>query len=187
MTSESAEKYLEHLDKIFEVEPGYFTHSKEGEYPPFHSFTYKNIPEEGMVTGFTSGISFATQPDDVKVRTELMISVDSPDDIWVLALADIGYRNRGEPPYQAGDTINFNSTISKESTMSSFFVWHQGLIQEDLEIICLPEWHIRLLQLFPIHDDERILVHEHGPEWLFELVNDPSDVRRSSVAHKFKT
>jgi len=184
---ESAEKYLEHLDKIFKVEPRYFTHSKEDEYPPFHSFTYRDIPEKGMVTGFTSGVSFVEQPDESNVRPELMICVDTEDDIWVLALADIGYQHRGEYHFQPGDTINFNSKISEESEMSSFFVWHQNVINEKYEIICLPDWHIKILQLFPVHDDERLLIHEHGPEWLFELVEDPCDIKRDSVASKFKT
>ena len=185
--SQNASKFLEHLDKIFDVEPSYFRHSKEGESPPFHSLTYKGIPQKGMVTGFTLGMSFVAKSKESNSRTELMISIDTTDDVWVLALADIGYRNRGNTSYEAGDTINFNCKISEESEMTSFLVWHQGVIHEDHETICLPDWHIRLLQLFPIHDDERILVHEHGPEWLFEHVTDPSDIKRTSVANKFKT
>ena len=184
---ESAEKYLEHLDKIFKVEPRYFTHSKEDEYPPFHSFTYRDIPDKGMITGFTSGVSFVEQHEESNVRPELMICVDTEDDIWVLALADIGYQHRGEYHFKPGDTINFNSKISEESEMSSFFVWHQNVINEEYEVICLPDWHIKILQLFPVHDDERLLIHEHGPDWLFELVDDPCDIKRESVASKFKT
>ena len=179
-------KYLEHLDSIFKVEPKYFKHSKEDEFPPFHTFTYRDIPEKGMVTGFTSGISFVEQPIESNVRPELLICVDTQDDLWVLALADIGYQHRGEYHFQPGDTINFNVKISDESDMTSFFVWHQNLIHEDYETICLDDCHIKLLQLFPVHDDERLLIHKHGPEWLFELVEDPCDVRRTSVAHKFK-
>lgn len=183
---ENAEKYLEHLDRIFKVEPKYFRHSKEGEYPPFHSFTYRDTPEKGLITGLTSGVSFIEQPEEGNVRPELMICVDTDDDLWVLALADIGYMRRGEYHFQPGDTINFNAKISEQSDMTSFFVWHQGLFNESLELVCLPDWHIRIMQLFPIHDDERILIHEHGPEWLFELVKDPCDVRRPSVASRFK-
>jgi len=184
---EVVEKYLAHLDKIFKAEPGFLKHSKEGEFPPFHSFTYKDIPQAGMVTGFTCGVSLVEQPDGGNVRPELMICVDTEDDIWVLALSDIGHQHRGEYYFKPGDTINFNAKISEESEMTSFFVWHQNVIREDHELVCLPDWHIRFLQLFPVHDDERILIHEHGPEWLFELVDDPCDVKRTSVAHKFKT
>ncbi len=184
---ETVEKYFDHLDSIFKIEPRFFKHSKDGEFPPFHSLTYRDIPEKGMVTGFTSGVSFVDQPGDGDVRPELMVCVDTEDDLWVLALADIGYQHRGEYYFQPGDTINFNAKITEESEMSSFFVWYQSVIREDHEIICLPDWHVKLLQLFPVHDDERVLIHEHGPDWLFELVEDPYDIRRASVAHKFKT
>ena len=121
---EAVAQYLEHLDRIFKVEPRYFKHSKEDDFPPFFSFTYKNIPEKGMVTGFTSGISFVDQPGGGNVRPELMVCVDTEDDLWVLALADIGYQHRGEYSFKAGDTINFNSQISKESEMTSFVSVH---------------------------------------------------------------
>lgn len=71
--------------------------------------------------------------------------------------------------------------------MSSFLIWHQGVIREDHEIICLPEWHTKIMELFPIHDDERELIAQHGPDWLFELVDDPCDVTRSSVAQQYRT
>ena len=183
---ENADQYLAHLDTIFNVEPRYFLHSKEDEYPPFYSFTYRDIPEKGLITGITSGVSFVEQPGGGNVRPELMICVDTTDDLWVLALASIGYQHRGEYRFELGDTINFNAKISKESDMSSFLVWHQSLIHEDQEIVCLPDWHIKFLQLFPVHDDERLLIHKHGPEWLFEVVDDPCDVKRKSVAYKFK-
>ena len=183
---ETVEKYLDHLDKIFKVEPSYFKHSKENEFPPFYSFTYKDIPEKGMVTGFTSGLSFVEQQEGGNVRPELMISVDTEDDLWILAISDIGCQQRGKYRFHPGKTINFNSKISDESEMTSFLVWHQSVIREDHELICLPDWHIKLVQLFPIHDDERILIHKHGPEWFFELVDDPYDVKRKSVANKFK-
>ena len=41
--------------------------------------------------------------------------------------------------------------------------------------------------LFPIHDDERELIVKHGTDWFFDLVNDPCDVSRKSVAHEYKT
>ena len=181
----AVEKYLEHLDTIFKVEPTYFKYS-EDESPALHTFTYKGIPEEGMISGFTCGLSLVEPPYNGNVRNEFLVSVDSEDISWVMAAADIVLKHRGNAAFQVGDTINFNAQVSKESGMSSFFIWHQGLINESHELICLPEWHVRILQLFPIYDDERLIIKEHGPDWLMELVDDPSDVKRESVASKFK-
>ncbi|MFT5175243.1 MAG: hypothetical protein ACI8W7_003433 [Gammaproteobacteria bacterium] len=179
---ENGKQYLQHLDNIFETEPRFFEFSDKGEFPPFYSLTYRDKPDQGMVTGITLGVSFVEPRNGGNVRPELMVSVDSEDDLWVLALADIGYQHRGKIGFRPGDTINFNAKISDESAMTSFLVWNQGVIPEDLELVCLPDWHIEIVQLFPIHDNERRSINEHGPEWLFERVADPQDVTRPSVA-----
>ena len=140
-----------------------------------------------MMTGFTCGVSLVPPADQNSMRKELMISVDSKDPSWALAVADIGYQHRGAWKFEPGDVINHHGKVSDESEMSSFLIWHQGVILEDHEIICLPKWHTVIVGLFPIHDDERELIAQHGPDWLFELVDDPSDVTRKSVAHKYKT
>lgn len=184
---EIVEKYLDHLHKIYKVEPKFFKYSDDGDFPPLHLLTYEDIPEFGMMTGFTSGVSLVLPPGGGNVRKELMISVLSNDPSWALAVADIGYQHRRTWKFEAGDTVNHHGKISDESEMSSFLVWHQGVIREDHEIICLPDWHTIIMGLYPIHDDERELIAEYGPEWLFDLVEDPCDVTRKSVAHKYKS
>lgn len=183
---ETAEKYLEYLEKIFKVQPKYLKFSEEGEFPPFHMLGYQDVPEKGMITGVTSGMSFLPDPQSRDVRQELIISVESEDPSWILAAADVGYQNRGYRSFFPGQTIKHHGVISEESGMTSFLVWHQGVIREDLEVVCLPEWHVKFMGLFPIYDDERELIKEHGTDWLFELVSDPCDVKRASVANQFR-
>lgn len=184
---EVVDKYFDHLYKIFKVEPKYFKYSDDDDFPPLHLLTYEDLPESGMMTGFTSGVSLVPPADNGKVRKELMISVFSSDPSWALAVADIGYQHRGMWRFEVGDVVNHHGKISDESDMSSFLVWHQGVIREDHEIICMPGWHTKIMGLFPIHDEERELIAKHGPDWIFELVDDPCDVTRSSVAHLYKT
>lgn len=126
-------------------------------------------------------------PDPDAPRSEFLISVESEDETWVLAMADIAYQHRGKFNFRPGGTIKFHGKISDASDMSSFFVWYQGVISEDHEIVCLPQWHVRFLQLFPIHDDERELIQQYGYEWLVELVDDPFSVSRLSVADQFES
>lgn len=183
---EAVEKYLDHLHSIFKVEPKFSKYSGEDDFPPLHLLTYEDLPEFGMMTGFTSGVSLVPDPDKSNIRKELMISVLSSDPSWALAVADIGYQHRGVWRFEAGDTVNYHGKISDESDMTSFLVWHQGVIREDYEVICLPEWHTKIMGLFPIHDDERELIAKHGPDWFFDLVDDPCDVSRKSVANQYK-
>lgn len=183
---EIAEKYLSHLYKIFKVEPKYFKYSDGDDFPPLHLLTYEDIPELGMMTGISSGMSMVEPVDKCNIRKELLISVFSSDPSWALAMADIAYQHRRTWRFEPGDVVRHNGKVSEESEMTSFLIWHQGVIREDHEIICHGEWHTKIMGLFPIHDDERELIAKHGPDWLFELVDDPCDVKRKSVAHKFK-
>ncbi len=183
---EVVEKYLDHLDQIFKVEPTFLKFSEDGDFPPLHLLTYEDLPELGMMLGFTCGVSLVPPADKDTLRKELMISVVSRDPSWAFAVADIGYQHRGAWRFEAGDVINHHGKISDESDMSSFLVWHQGVIREDFEVICLPEWQTIIMGLFPIYDDERELIAQHGPDWLFELVEDPCDVTRSSVAPQYR-
>jgi len=43
-----------------------------------------------------------------------------------------------------------------------------------------------MMGLFPIHNNERELIVKHGTDWFFELIEDPCDVTRASVASEFK-
>lgn len=183
---ETAEKYLEHLEKIFKVQPKYMKFSEDCEFPPFHLLGYQDIPERGMITGITSGMSFVPDPRNENIRQELLITVESEDPSWMLAVADIGYQNRGYRSFLPGQTIKHHGAISEESAMTSFLVWHQATVREDFEVVCLPEWHVKFMGLFPIYDDEADLIKKHGPDWLFELVSDPCDVKRESVASQFR-
>lgn len=183
---EIVEKYFNHLYKIFKTEPKYFKFSDDDDFPPLHLLTYEYIPELGMITGITSGMSLVEPLGKGKLRKELLISVSSSDPSWALAMADIAYQHRETWRFEPGDVVRHHGKVSGESEMTSFLIWHQGVIREDHETICFKEWHTRIMGLFPIHDDERELIAKHGPEWLFELVDDPCDVTRKSVAHLYK-
>lgn len=182
MGKPAAECYLDHLGQIFKIEPEYIKYSPEGELPPFHALVYRDIPEPGMLSAITMGASWVEPVDGIEPRQELLISVDSNDIVWAFVLADIADQRRGKYHFTPGTTINVRGNLSEGSSMNSLLVWHQGLIQEDRELICLPDWHVEFMQLFPIHADEAALISQHGTDWFFGLVSDPSDVKRPSVA-----
>ncbi len=177
----AVEKYLSHLDTIFKVEPIFYRFSDKGVFPPLHLLIYKNIPEVGMITGFTYGISCVESLFETNIRPELVISVVSSNITWILAMADVVYQHRGKFPFEPENTINFNAKISEESEMSSFLLWYQGIFPESYEIICLPDFHIRIIQLFPIYDSERLFIKEFGTDKFFDLNPDPYNVKRKCV------
>lgn len=178
---------MESLDAIFEVQPTYHPMPTNGDLPPVSLLIYRDTPEKGLITGLTIGMSFVDQPCDHPQRHELMICVESNDALWVLALATVACTGRGNFHFSPGETIAFNAKISDQSSMTSFLVWYQNVFDAELEIIRAPDWDIKVVQLFPIHDDERVLIEQHGTEWFFPLVEDPWDVTRKSIAERFES
>ena len=76
---------------------------------PVFVFTYKNWPEEGFITGFTFGVSEANHPEWRLGRPELMISIESLDESWCLAIGYIADQLRGKCPFCYGETIDFHA------------------------------------------------------------------------------
>ncbi|WP_284978676.1 suppressor of fused domain protein [Arthrobacter sp. fls2-241-R2A-200] len=178
------EQFLSHLDGLSGgIEPRFFPVEKSPPgLPGVIAIVYDGLPERGMMTGFTYGISLANHPLWRFGRPELCISVRSDDVRWPLALADIGEGQRGNP-FHYGDTINFGERIAPDSDMTAFVVFAPSVLdREDYTGINIGETlPINLCGLYPIHEAERRYIQDHGFDAFWELDWDPYDVRRSSA------
>ena len=63
---------------------------------------YPDLPEAGMITGVTYGLSCADHPEWRFGRPEFVVTVSSRDEAWPLAAAWLGERFRGEPIQKIG-------------------------------------------------------------------------------------
>jgi hypothetical protein len=118
------EKYMEYLDEIFQVEPQFFMNESEIDgLQGVTSIVYENIPEKGMVTGVTYGLSLVEHEDWKFGRPELMITVDSKDIAWGQVIGFLANRLRGDCPFSYSNTINFRERISDESEMDAFLIF----------------------------------------------------------------
>ena len=124
-----------------------------GEAQPVLSIRYMDCPDPGTQLGFTFGVSAVVNPLWGSLRPELAICVDSADPRWSWALADIGDRVRTTSVFLPGDTIEIGETISDESAMDCFVLWHQ-LISEDEAILPLDGHEVVLVQALPVHRGE---------------------------------
>lgn len=59
-------------------------------------FVYSNIPEEGMITGVTYGLSAYPHPKWTRSRPELIVAVKSLELDWPLAAATFAALSREE-------------------------------------------------------------------------------------------
>jgi len=154
-TSRAAlESYLRWLDEQAGVVGTYeYVTEPSGDEQPVLSIRYMDCPQPGTLLGFTFGISAVANPLWGGLRPELAICVDSDDARWAWALADIGDRVRTSSVFLPGDTIEVGESISPDSPMESFVLWHQ-LIADEETIFRMGDHEVVLVQAIPLHQVE---------------------------------
>jgi len=179
------ERYLAHLDRLA---PGH-----EPRFLPIESsnpalkdviaITYKDLPEPGLLTAITYGLSVADHPEWRLGKPELCISIRSHDERWARAVAFVADRLRGLSSFAYGETINFGEQISPESTMSAFVVFAPAVLDRGdfLNIDVGDPLPINLQGMYPIHETERQWIQEHALEPFWRLEWDPYDVARPAA------
>jgi hypothetical protein len=174
------EQYLDALDRITGDPNPKFIQSPflEGPKPPVFAVTYKNFPAPGLMTCITSGLSFAEHDEWVSYKPELLLTVQSSDEAWPLALAFTAHQGRGKYAFLINDTIDFRAQISTESQMSGFFICEQTLFEKNKHVIHMPSGHIVLHQLIPIYAGELGKIRAVDRNWLYAKEFDPYDVTR---------
>jgi len=178
-------KFLEHLDLIFQAEPEFFPiESLVPELPQLACMVYRDVPEADHVTGVTYGLSEAAHPSWGSGKPELIISVQSTDIAWPLAVAELANRLRGTCPFRYGDVIDFGGQIAEESPMSAFLVFTPAILQPVafLGIDIGAEKPINLMGMHPLHESERAVLAELGLEQFWKHPSfDLWDVNRAPV------
>jgi hypothetical protein len=177
------ERYLAHLDRISGgIEPRFIPidSSRPGQ-KGITAIVYEDVPEPGHLTGLTYGLSLSEHPEWRHGKPELLISVDSSDDLWALAVADVAENLRGRAAFSYGETINFGEPISPESEMSAFVVFAPAVLDREdfLDIDVGDELPVHIAGVYPIHQQERLWILEHGLEAFWKSDWDRYDVRRA--------
>lgn len=161
------ERFLDHLDSIFQREPKFFGfESLIPGVPKVVAMVYYDVPEPGHITGVTYGLSEVSHPDWRLGRPELIISVKSTDDRWPLAVAEMANRLRGDCPFRYGNVINFGEPISPESDMSAFFVFAPSILERKdfLNIDVGGPQLLSLAGMYPIYPSEGEVIKTKGLE-----------------------
>ncbi len=169
------EKYLNHLDDIFIVEPKFqMFDSKNPKLNGVTSIIYENIPEKGMTTGVTYGLSLYKHPEWLdNIRGEIMITVNSPSIDWGLVVGFLANKFREKCPFCYGDTLSFGERISEDSEMDAFFVFSPSILDEDyyLNIDVGLEYKIHIAGVYPMYSSEIDTFHDIGIKEFLENKN----------------
>jgi hypothetical protein len=177
------ERYLAHLDRLSGgLEPAFTPMNAEAPgAPKVTVIRYDHLPEPGMLTALTYGLSLAEHPEWRLGKPELCVSVRSQDLRWAYAIGHLAAQLSGECPFCYGDTLNFNERISEESSMTAFVVFAPAVLdRSDFTGVDVGDkLPINIAGMYPIYDSERSWIREHGLEAFWQLEWDPYDVTRS--------
>ena len=173
--------YLRWLDEMTDTEPSHHLITTPDQQPPLWAMAYRDIPEPGSLTGFTYGLSSAEHPDWKLGYPELMISLDSNDIEWVLAVGYLAKAYRGISPFSYGTIHRFGEQVSAESEMKAFVVFAPSLLAQADAHIELPDRTINLVQMYPIYESEIEMIKFEGVGKFFDKVGDVHDPKRKPV------
>lgn len=159
------ERYLKHLDNIFQQEPEFYLNDSliDG-LPGVTSIVYRDVPDKGYITAFTYGLSLVKHPDWKVGRPELCITVESLNSDWGQVVGYIANKLRGECPFSYGQTINFREPISGDSRMDAFFVFTPSVLKKEdyLNIDIGADYKISIAGLYPMYSDELKVYKKNG-------------------------
>ncbi|SDE44330.1 Suppressor of fused protein (SUFU) [Paenibacillus sp. UNCCL117] len=165
----NAELYLEHIEHVFGE--GYTIRKVEAVDggPPVHVFIYKDLPEEGMMTFITYGLSEGDHPDWRVGKPELILTLETGDEAWGFAAAYLAAQLRGIKRFSYGDLFTWGEPISGESGMSGFFVFAPAIIDRERQKVELPVKPVNLVGLYPVYREEIDLIQTIGLEKFWHL------------------
>jgi hypothetical protein len=150
--------------------------------PPVCVLTYKNWPEPGYITGFTFGLSTVEHPDWKYGKPELMISVQSLDEQWPLAIGYMAETLRGKCPFSYGNTINFHQQISDETKLNAFLVFGPPFLNKEQSSVKLDNFMCHIAGMYPMYSSEISLYEEIGLKDFWHLPDwDPFDIHRKPL------
>ncbi len=179
------ENYLNHLDTIFETEPLFFKNDSRLEgVPGVTSIVYKNLPEQGLITSLTYGLSTVKHDDWKFGRGELCLSVDSQELAWGQVTGYLANQLRGKCPFSYGQTINFGEAIAPDSDMSAFLVFAPAVLQKEqyLNVDIGTDYKINIAGLYPIYKEEIDVYNHIGLEKFWKHPDfDPFNVQRPRI------
>jgi hypothetical protein len=162
----AAEMYADHLYGIFQVEPEFYLEKSQHDgVPGVSCIVFRDIPEKGMITGITYGLSLVTHPDWKFGRPELMITARSTDITWARVVAYLANGLRGDCPFSYSNTINFKQNIADDSEMDAFLVFAPSIITDKegyLNIDIGLDYKINIAGVYPIYASEMELVTRWG-------------------------
>jgi hypothetical protein len=161
---ENHELFLRHIEEIFGTAESIKKHDSPRGGAPVSVFIYRNIPEAGMVTGVTYGLSGYPHPDWKLSRPEMIISVESEDDMWAWTAAYFCAEFRGEKRFCYGDVFTTEGPLASDTKMDGVLVFAQSILDPKVQALQVNDYKIHFSQFYPIYRSELEVYRKIGLE-----------------------
>ncbi|CAG7845139.1 hypothetical protein USB125703_01396 [Pseudoclavibacter triregionum] len=175
------EQYLDFLDELVgEAESGEDSvESTTPGVPDVLAIDYEDTPEDGLLLGFTYGLSLVSHEAWTKSRPELSICLETDDPAWARAIAELVERERGMAEFAPGEVFDWDGPIVEGTEMDGFVIAGPLVLDEEFSFVEVGEdLPIRILGVYPVHASERDYIDEHGVDAFWKLDWDPYDPAR---------
>jgi len=161
MTYNFGKAWLEALEERFGEVNEIKEIQSEGK-PKIFVFYFHNLPEDGTLTAVTCGLSNSSHPDWKFGRPELIVSLDTEDPSWGLAVGYFASAFFNEKRFSYGDVFQMDDPISDESPMSAFLVFAPSFLDQTQAKFSLQDRTINLVGMYPIFEEEVELYDKIG-------------------------
>lgn len=149
-----AEAFLDGLEELFGKADVIRKMNLENGDAPIHVFFYRDLPETGMMTSVTYGLSEGHHPDWKNGRPEIILTLETQDENWGLATAYFASKFKGDKNFSYGSLFTFDKQISAESEMVGFFVFAPAILSKEHAEIKTYDGSIHLMGMYPIYKEE---------------------------------
>ncbi|MDZ4815657.1 MAG: suppressor of fused domain protein [Verrucomicrobiota bacterium] len=156
------EHFLKYLLETFGTFHEVLQHNSPDGGRPVFVFIYQDVPEKGMITGITYGLSLTNHPEWTNGKPELVISVNSQNTSWPFAIAYFAAEFRGQKAFAPGDIFTMDGPIAPDSTMNGLLVYGTSILQPQDSVFQLANHKIHLLQMYPVYQSEITLYEKIG-------------------------
>jgi hypothetical protein len=174
--------FLDHLRGIFGEEDAIHGAPAEDGGPPVSVFVYRNIPDEGMITGVTYGLSLIPYPAWKFSRPEMIVAVQSLELDWPIAASTFVASFRGKKTLQYGDVFTTDVPLAPDTKMDGFLVFAQSILSEESVSLQMNNYKLHFSQFYPIYRSELSAYDQLGLEAFWKHKDfDMYDVTRKPV------
>jgi hypothetical protein len=162
------EIFLAHIENLFGPAELIKKHDSPLDGLPVSVFIYRDIPEPGMITGVTYGLSRFAHPEWKFSRPEMIISIETQDVMWAWTAAYFCAEFLGVKRFSWGDVFTTDDPLASDTKMDGLLIFAQSILEQDFESVQLNDYKVHFSQFYPIYKSELEIYRSLGLEMFWK-------------------